>query len=207
MEIEIEIEGLRLAICQGAYPPSEDTYLLLDEVGRRRAVTALEVGSGTGLVALKIASNGSFTVASDIDPKAAHCTKLNAKRNGLSSLVDVTIGDLMSHFRDRCFDLIAFNPPYLPVNDRDVRWSGGSSGREVSNRFINEVHLKLKPEGVLLLVQSTLSGVSEAISKLKAKGLQASVIRAVKVGLFEEVVLIEALRLNLEQDSSKAPSE
>lgn len=193
--MEIEIEGFRLTVCRDVYPPSEDTYLLLDGVSSRRMDVALEVGSGTGIAALKMAGNSSFVVASDIDPKAAYCTKLNARKNGLSSIIDVVVGDLLSPFRDCSFDLIAFNPPYLPTEDKDVRWSGGPSGREVLDRFIDEVHSRLKGGGVLLLVQSTLSGVGETLGRLRSKGMRADVVQLVKVGLFEELVLIEALRL------------
>lgn len=206
-EVEVEIEGVRLTICQGVYPPSEDTYLLLDEVGGWRADVALEVGSGTGIVAMKIAKGGCFTVASDIDPRAARCTKLNAKRNGLSSLIDVVVCDLTSPFRDGAFDMIAFNPPYLPVDNGDVKWSGGPSGREVSDRFIDEACSKLSSRGTLLLVQSTLSGVDVALDKLKAKGFRVHVVRTAKIGLFEELALIMALRLDLEQDLSKSTSQ
>ncbi|MEM4699368.1 MAG: methyltransferase [Candidatus Nezhaarchaeales archaeon] len=205
--MEIEIEGLRLTVCQDVYPPSEDTYLLLDGINDRRADVALEVGSGTGIATLKMASNGSFVVASDIDPKAAHCTKLNAKKNGLSSLIDVVVGDSLSPFRDQGFNLIVFNPPYLPTEDRDVRWSGGPNGREVLDRFINEVCSKLKSGGILLLIQSTLTGVAETLNKLRSKGMRAGVARLVKVGLFEEIVLIEALRLKFEPEPSKTSGQ
>ena len=148
-------------------------------------------------MALKLARGGAFTVALDIDPRAACCAKLNARRNRLSGLVDIVVGDLTSPFRKRCFDLIAFNPPYLPVEDQDPRWSGGPSGRAVSDRFIEEAALKLRGGGSILLVQSTTSGIEEALSKLKAKELRVRVVRVLKVGLFEELALIEALKLNL----------
>jgi len=195
-DYEYEVEGLSIRVCQGTYPPSEDTFLLLDEVKRREVSIALEVGSGTGVVALKQASLGAYVVALDVDVKAAKCTKLNSRRNKLRCFVDVIVGDLTSPFKAESFELIAFNPPYLPDEEEDKRWSGGLNGKIVSNRFIEEAPLKLKKGGSILLVQSTLSGIDDSITKLGNKGLKVRVLQRLRVGFFEELALIEAIRLN-----------
>lgn len=206
-EYEVEIEGLSIRVCQGVYPPSEDTFLLLDEVGRRRASIVLEVGSGTGLIALKQASLGAYVVALDIDSRAAKCTKLNSQKNQLRCFMDVVLGDLTSPFRNNCFDLIAFNPPYLPVEDGDRRWAGGPNGKSLSNKFIEEAPLKVKEGGPILLIQSTLSGVDDSVAKLNNKGLKTRVLQKLRTGLFEELALIEATKLDFKQSFSKASSK
>jgi len=194
VEYELEVEGLRVKVCEDVYPPSEDTYLLLDGVKVIEGCTVIEVGSGLGLAALKLAKRGAFTVASDIDPKSARCAKLNAWRNGLRPLIDVVTCDLLTSFRKESFEGIAFNPPYLPVEGESPHWSGGSTGREVVYRFIEDAGAKLKKGGCLLLIHSTLSGVEEVMDKLRTEGFNPHVIRSLKVGMFEKIVLIAAFK-------------
>ncbi|RLF12707.1 MAG: methyltransferase [Thermoprotei archaeon] len=194
VEYELEVEELRVKVCEGVYPPSEDTYLLLDGVKVIEGHTVIEVGSGLGLAALRLAQRGAFTVASDIDLKSARCTKLNAWKNGLRPLIDVVAGDLLTPFRNESFEGVAFNPPYLPVEGESPYWSGGTTGRKVIYRFIEDARAKLKKGGCLLLVHSTLSGVGEVMDKLRAEGFDPRVIRALRVGMFEEIVLIAAFK-------------
>ncbi|RLF12148.1 MAG: methyltransferase [Thermoprotei archaeon] len=194
MDMELNLNGLKLSVTERVYPPSDDTYLLMDAVKDIAKGLVLDVGAGTGAVALTAASKGCFTVAVDIDRNAARCTKLNITANKLRGLADVLVGDLVSAFKDRSFDLIVFNPPYLPVEEKGLgrAWSGGRSGRAVSDRFISEAPSKLKDEGLILLVQSSLSGIEEAVERFRRQGLEATVKERKRIGWFEELALVKA---------------
>jgi hypothetical protein len=78
--------------------------------------------------------------------------------------------DLTSGFRSSEFAAVVFNPPYLPVDDA-AQWddwfelavSGGDTGRTVIERFLDDVGRILRKDGVVYLLVSTYTGVSEFV--------------------------------------------
>jgi release factor glutamine methyltransferase len=84
--------------------------------------------------------------------------------------------DLTSGLRGP-FDLILFNPPYLPTSAEEQidDWleyalDGGITGREVIERFLSEVPLLLSPEGRVLLLISSLNGFEETKKLIQSTG-------------------------------------
>jgi tRNA1(Val) A37 N6-methylase TrmN6 len=98
-------------LLDGVYDPSEDSFMLADaalaEVKAGEKV--LEIGTGSGVVSLFLKDHADV-IATDISPLACE----NARRNG----VEVVRADL---YYGICgpFDLVIFNPPYLPTADED----------------------------------------------------------------------------------------
>jgi len=142
------------------YQPEADTYLLLDAARAevKPGDRVLEIGTGSALIAAELAGV-TGVVATDINPHAALCAR--EKR------IDVVRNDLFSGIRST-FDLILFNPPYLPTlpEDRIDDWleyalDGGTSGGEVIGRFAEEVGRVLAPGGRILLLISSLTGLPE----------------------------------------------
>jgi HemK-related putative methylase len=102
----------------------------------------LEVGCGSGLVSLELARQVESLVALDINPHAVRATRERG--------VEVIRSDLFGGIRGK-FDLIIFNPPYLPTEraERSDQWinyalDGGESGRETIGRFLLDLaeHLR-----------------------------------------------------------------
>ncbi|MEE9163287.1 MAG: HemK2/MTQ2 family protein methyltransferase [Thermoplasmata archaeon] len=137
------------------YRPAEDSYLLLRALDLADAASFLEIGTGTGLIALHAARQVP-TLATDVNPIATDLTRANARRNDLS--LDVVRADLFHGLRGK-FDVIAFNPPYLPLSPRggwlDRAWSGGRGGDEVILRFLHDVPSFVAKEGVVYLLLSS----------------------------------------------------
>ncbi len=137
------------------YPPSEDTRLLLKAIDLRDASTFLEVGTGTGFVALHAAVECE-AVATDINPHAVALSRLNATSNRLS--LEIVRTDLLDGLRGN-FDVIAFNPPYLPDGGgRDWiewSWSGGPDGNDVILRFLGQLGPHVAEDGVIYLLLSS----------------------------------------------------
>ena len=142
------------------YKPEADTYLLLDAA--RAEVKAgdrvLEIGTGSGLIAAELAKV-TVVVATDINPHAVFC----ARKRG----VDVVRSDLFCGIRSM-FDLIVFNPPYLPTQPEEMvdDWlehalNGGLNGRTVIQRFSEDIERVLAPGGRILLLISSLTGLPE----------------------------------------------
>ena len=142
------------------YVPDADTYLLLD-AARLEVVPGdrvLEAGTGCGLIAADLARI-TGVVATDINPHAALC----ARKKGVEVIQD----DLFCGIRGT-FDLILFNPPYLPTQpeERIDDWleyalDGGETGRVVIGHFAEQVGRVLAPEGRILLLISSLTGLPE----------------------------------------------
>ncbi len=152
------------------YEPSEDSFLLaeaaLAEIKGRERI--LEVGCGSGIISAVIkASTKAIVAGIDINPHAAACTRLNG--------VEAIIGDLLSCIKGK-FDLIIFNPPYLPTLEGtkkdwiDVALDGGHDGREIIFRFLEEAGSRLAENGWILMVVSSLTGIEEVKSKMESMG-------------------------------------
>lgn len=192
--MEMIVYGLRIEVSPDVYEPAEDTFLLAANLTVEERSDVLEIGTGTGLLALFCAAKARRVIAVDVSREAAVCAKLNAKRNDLKN-VDVIRGDLFGALADGAlFDLIAFNPPYLPEDGEaaSAAWSGGPDGRAVIQRFLQQVRQHLKKEGRLAMIGSSLSDYEATLSTLKASGFEAKVL-AKKRFFFEELTIIEAV--------------
>jgi release factor glutamine methyltransferase len=149
---------IKIEVLPGVYDPAEDTHLLLDALKKRvrPGERILEIGTGTGRVAIELASMGAEVYANDIDMAACRCARANAERNGVD--VQVFRGDLFNGVRGN-FDVIAFNPPYLP-EERDGAdqgsWTGGERGCEVAVLFIESASGFLSRNGRGYMVFSSL---------------------------------------------------
>jgi len=158
-----------LTIFPGVYDPAEDSYLLLEVVEKviTPGTKVLEIGTGSGLIAINLASSGAEVYATDIDITACRCARANASLNGVN--LDVIRADLFNGIRGR-FEMILFNPPYLPLEGDDAdhpAWSGGVKGCEVATRFLRDAKHYLAPEGKGFLVFSSLGGVDEVLRVLQ----------------------------------------
>ncbi|MCD6370592.1 MAG: DUF2431 domain-containing protein [Thermoplasmata archaeon] len=142
------------------YPISEDTLLLLKHLkcGRK----TLEMGTGNGIIAIECAKSGSKVVAVDIDPEAIEELKLKSKKEGLR--IEARVSNLFQNVSGR-FDVIIFNPPYLPGNPKeleDLQWAGGGKfGDEIIMRFLSQAKDYLSPEGEIYIILSSFNRLGE----------------------------------------------
>jgi release factor glutamine methyltransferase len=171
------------------YPPDEDTFLLLEAAIReaRPEDHVLEVGCGSGLVSQELAGRVKSITALDINP---HATRAARERG-----VEVVRADLFRGIRGR-FDLIVFNPPYLPTEpeERGDQWinyalDGGASGRETIGRFLLDLADHLRPGGRALLLISSLTGPEEVEGMARDAELVAELV-ASKGCFFERLMVL-----------------
>ncbi len=197
----MRIEGAEVAVLDGVYPPSEDTFLLIDAVRGVRSAKALEVCCGTGLVGIIAARGAGSILEVDANPRAVANARLNFERNGLLGMADFVAGDLFACVRGR-FDLVLMNPPYLPEGGGDapdMAWSGGSRGRAVIDRFIDGLGGALEAGGRAFFLQSSLNGEGETIGRLSRAGLVGRVALRRRFQ-FEELAVIEAFHEGAQKD-------
>lgn len=186
-------------VCEDVYEPAEDSFLFAENLSVSRGAEVLDVGTGSGLLAILAAQTAKHVLAIDINPYAIRCAKANAAKNHVQNKICFLQGDLFAALDLQArFDLVLFNAPYLPSEEHEAdswlgrAWAGGKTGRDVVDRFILQVPTYLKADGRVFLMQSTLTGVEETISKFKEQQLRASVKAEHKLPFFETLALIEA---------------
>ena len=156
------------------YQPAEDSYLLskvleifLLKIDNRK-LKVLEIGSGLGIQLLTLKKFGVKNILGvDINKKAVqHCKKL-----GFNS----SVSDLFEKVSGK-YDVIIFNPPYLPEDSREpedsrIATTGGKKGSEIVNKFLKLAKNHLAKNGrIFLLVSSLTKGVDFSGYKKKKVG-------------------------------------
>ncbi|MEV7960055.1 HemK2/MTQ2 family protein methyltransferase [Streptomyces sp. NPDC088141] len=170
----------------GVYAPQEDTAMLISALRRERlspGAEALDVGTGTGAVAIAAVRHGAaHVIAIDTSAAAVLTTRLNALLSGHTRAIRASRGDLTEPVTGLRFDLVLANPPYVPsANVRMPRrgtaraWEAGIDGRAVIDRLCAKVPALLRPGGVLLAVHSALSGPAITEARLAEAGLDVTV--------------------------------
>jgi release factor glutamine methyltransferase len=142
--------------------PRPETEHLIETALKHNVSTVLDIGAGSGAITVTLALETEARVtATDISSQALIVAQRNA--NTLGAMVDFVQCDLGSALRDRSFDMVVSNPPYVPETDRptlqrEVRdyepalaLFAGSDGLAVYSRLIPEAARLLKPGGRLIL--------------------------------------------------------
>jgi release factor glutamine methyltransferase len=191
--------GCRFDVGEEVYEPAEDSFLFAENLRVSATEAVLDLGTGCGILAVTAAKQGAQVTAVDLNPYAIHCARANAKLNGVAGRVSFVRGDLFSALRlGVAFDVVLFNAPYLPSLEDEAEtwlgraWAGGADGRSVVDRFIAEVPAFLKPDGRVLLMQSTLTGVEATLAAFERQHLSAEVAASMPLPFFETLTLIEA---------------
>jgi len=148
------------------YPPDEDSYFLIDclkkEIGNRRIKTALEIGTGSGIVSFSIASFVDKILAVDINPKAIEFAREKAVLKGLKN-IEFKVSNLFENVSGK-FDLIFFNPPYLPGRG-DLSCTGRKKGQEIIEKFLSKVCDYLNKGGEVIILLSSFNKIKELEKK------------------------------------------
>lgn len=175
--------GVRCWVPRGVYRPQADTGLLTRAM-RREGITGgadiLDLGTGSGALAVEAARMGGRVTAVDISWSAVAAAWFNALLNGQS--VRVRHGDLTSAVPGRRFDLVVANPPYVPAPDgipprgTARAWDAGVDGRLLIDRVCDTAPAILRSAGALLLVHSHLCGIDDTLARLAGAGLRAEVV-------------------------------
>lgn len=188
----IAVKQMHIKVPHGVYKPAEDTFLLLDVLESVEVRgKALDMGTGSGAIAVYLAKKGFDPVLGvDMNPISGTALRVNSTRNNVDNTLFVNC-DLFSAVRGK-FDLIAFNPPYLPEKRSgfvNAAWAGGlPSGRRVIDKFLLDLKHHLSPEGEAYLLQTERNGVQETLHLLERKGLRGDVIAENKL-MFERLIV------------------
>ena len=186
-------EDLGIEVPEGVYYPAEDSFLLVDVLEAEDILgeNVLEMGCGSGFLSILCAKRGADVTAADITEEAVNAAKTNAQSNGLK--IHIVQSDLFENVNGK-FDIIVFNPPYLPKEDDeegDITYTGGQTGREVIEKFIAQCKWHLEDKGRVLLLISSLTGYEEVIACFNDSGFSVKTKAKQKLD-WEELIVIEA---------------
>ena len=182
------------------YIPAEDSYLLADNLEIKSGQSVLEIGTGSGIVAMYASKLTDNVTVTDINSDACLLAEKNFKDNGIKN-IEILFGNLFEPVEDRKFDVILFNTPYLPTEECEVlddtinyAFDGGLNGRKVIDIFLDEVGNHLNDGGIVQMIQSSLSGNEETLDKFDELGFIAE-IKATEHFFFEDITLINAYKI------------
>ena len=174
------------------YPPSEDSYLLLDSIEKDFSrihqsdpLVCLEVGCGSGIVSSFLARNlgpGRLYLATDINPHACLATKHTSQFNQCS--LQIVNTDLLAGLNlKKSVDLLVFNPPYVVTSEGEVggrgieaSWAGGTNGRTVTDRLVAQIPTLLSANGLFYLLLIKQNKPEEVTSYLKGFGVSGELV-------------------------------
>ncbi|HWR53335.1 MAG TPA: class I SAM-dependent methyltransferase, partial [Bryobacteraceae bacterium] len=126
---------------------TESTMQLADSGQRQRAGSTLDLGTGTGVVALAATSYSRSVTGTDISPRALAFARFNAALNGISN-IEFEQGDSFQPVRGRRFDLILSNPPFaITPGVRFTYRDSGLAGDEFCRRLIRAAPEHLEEGG------------------------------------------------------------
>ena len=178
----MKYRGLEIKTDDDVYEPCDDTFLLMDCLeGRiRRDDRVLDLGTGTGILGIFCAKQGANVVCADINQFAVKLARENAKLNGVK--IAAAQSDMFLKINGK-FDVIIFNPPYLPTEKGDkipgalnFSFDGGRKGNNAILRFVKSFPSHLAPSGRVYLLLSSLNGVEKILLRLKRSGFSAEMI-------------------------------
>ncbi|HSA59255.1 MAG TPA: peptide chain release factor N(5)-glutamine methyltransferase [bacterium] len=168
---ETEFWGLKIKVTPEVLIPRPETELLVEEALKNAppAGDVLDIGTGSGCIAIALAKNlpGAKIVATDISKEALSVAKENAQAHGVADRIEFVTSDiapwLFFETRERKFDLIVSNPPYIDSSELDFlqpevsrheprsALDGGQGGLETIKKILQEAPDFLKIKGRLLM--------------------------------------------------------
>jgi release factor glutamine methyltransferase len=162
----VEFAG-RVFLCdKRALVPRPETEQLVELLKSRiphPASRILDIGTGSGVIALSLAANfaEAEVTATDVAEDALALARENAERLSLTTRVVFLRSDLLLYV-NHVYDVIVANLPYIAAGDRatlsrevrhdpEIALFGGKQGDEIVRRLIDSAPNKLKPGGLLAL--------------------------------------------------------
>jgi release factor glutamine methyltransferase len=159
-----EFYGLDIMVTPDVMIPRPETEVLVDLALECRPSTVVDVGTGSGCIAVALAVHlpEAVILGIDISPAALAVARRNVERLGLEERVQLIAGDLLDR-RPGPVDLIVSNPPYIAADEwaslppsilyhePHLALSGGTDGLEIIRALLYQSQGLLKPGGTLLM--------------------------------------------------------
>jgi release factor glutamine methyltransferase len=184
-------------VCDNVYEPSEDSFFFAENLHLQAEARVLDVGTGSGILGIIASKNAREVIFIDLNPYSIRCARQNVSINKVTSDIKFIQSDLFSSLTETTkFDVILFNAPYVPTEQGEEEswighaWAGGTTGRQVIDRFISTAPKQLESSGEIFLMQSNLANVEETQEKFLSLGLETKVVSSLRLAFFETLFLL-----------------
>lgn len=157
-----EFYKLKFKVTPDVLIPRPETELLVDEVLKflrshsDQKLSVLEVGTGSGCIAISIAKNypNCKIIATEVSNKALEVAKQNAQFHKIESQINFVESDLLNNVPSTKVDIIVTNLPYIPdyrlpyldssVKDYEphIALKGGSNGFDLYRQLFRQMQEK-----------------------------------------------------------------
>jgi len=185
--------GMRLVLFPGTFFP-EVNYTgigsctpLLHQYHVRQGEEVLDVGTGSGVIAIDAAYRGAKrVVALDINESAVRSTRYNAQLHnhaGRTDQIDVRLSDVFQALKpEELFDVITANLPFRnkPAHD-EVEGAMWDTDFRLHREFFANAHKYLKPDGRIYLAQANFGGVEEMLELAEQHGYTSRLIGSTRM--------------------------
>jgi release factor glutamine methyltransferase len=168
-----------LVVLPGVFPPKEDTALLAEHMRISGTETVLDVGTGTGALALRAAQQGAASVvAVDIAEAAVRNAKRNVERFGFEHRVDVRAGHVFSSVSpSESFDIIVANlPGRNKVANDDTSAAQWDTEFRAHRALLEGARAHLRPGGAIYMVKANYPDLLEMLSLAETCGYEVAII-------------------------------
>ncbi len=197
--IKMNFKEYCLSLPPEIYPPAEDTYLLLEtletDLKQKSIDCALEMGAGSGYISLGIYKQVNELVVTDINPIVINYfndLKIKYKLDKMK----IIKSNLFNNIK-RKFDLIIFNPPYVPSQGipkeeeiEKLATDGGAFGRGVILKFLKGLKEHLSKNGVCYLLISSFNNPHYIFKQIIKNNLHYSILRERNI-FFEKLIILK----------------
>lgn len=155
--VAVPVLGQSIYPYYGVYSPVRGEYLELIAQAPLQAKTAMDIGTGTGVIAALLAKRGvPNIIATDNQPRALVCAQDNLQRLGFANKVKVVEADLFPSASTA--DLIICNPPWLPAKaNAPIEHAVYDPDSRMLKAFLTGVKAHLNPSGEAWLIMSDLA--------------------------------------------------
>lgn len=174
--------------------------MLMELIDIRGNEKVLDLGSGSGIILAHMLLKGaSYGLGIDVNPDACISTILTLAMNNVYDKSDVILCDKLKCIWDReeIFDVVVFNPPYLPGtpgnNWIDIATLGGPTGKEVLLSVLESLWRITKTNGRVYTVFSEPPSAGKLLEKIRRLGLIINRLRQRRF-FYETLYVVELVK-------------
>lgn len=163
----------------------------LPAAGPHSRLEILDMGTGSGVLAIICAALGHRVVAIDLNPVAVRCATENAGRLPGDLRPDIVEGDLFEAVAGRRFDLVLWNPPFFPGKPTsllDLSWRSD----DAIGRFFAQLRQHLRPNGRAMVIWTSQAAAQPLHDLVRQHDLECRTVHSQRLA-FESFSIVEIL--------------